>query len=77
MPATSYPEWVTSQRPKGHSVKKVGNKYYLYKHTSRRVPGKKYPRSVDKYVGIITENEIVYSNVKIFIWQCIERSKKE
>lgn len=60
----TYPDWVTSQRPKGTAVKKVGNQYYLYKHTSKRVPGKKYPQSVDKYLGIITENGIVYRDVK-------------
>ena len=36
-----YPDWVQEQRTKGTTVKKSGNNYYLYKHTSRRVPGKK------------------------------------
>jgi len=42
-----YPEWVQQQRTKGTTVKKVGNTYYLYKRTSKRVPGKKntvFPR---------------------------------
>lgn len=59
-----YPDWVKAQKPKGTAVKKVGNKYYLYKHTSKRVPGKKYPQSVDKYLGIITEDGIIYRNVR-------------
>ncbi len=36
-----YPDWVQEQRTKGTTVKKSGNNYYLYKHTSRRVRGKK------------------------------------
>ena len=36
-----YPEWVQAQRTKGTTVKKVGNNYYLYKHSSKRLPGKK------------------------------------
>ena len=48
---TVYPEWVQQQRIKGTTVKKVGNTYYLYKRTSKRVPGKKYPQPVDTYIG--------------------------
>ena len=51
---TVYPEWVQQYRKKGTTVKKVGNTYYLYKRTSKRVPGKKYPQPVDTYIGIIT-----------------------
>ncbi len=36
-----YPDWVQEQGTKGTTVKKSGNNYYLYKHTSRRVPGEK------------------------------------
>lgn len=57
--ATVYPEWVQAQRIKGTTVKKVGNTYYLYKRTSKRVPGKKYPQPVDTYIGIITPDGIV------------------
>jgi hypothetical protein len=56
---TVYPEWVQQQRTKGTTVKKVGNTYYLYKRTSKRVPGKKYPQPVDTYIGIITPDGIV------------------
>lgn len=41
-----YPGWVLAYRTRGTAVKKVGTNYYLYKHTSKRVPGKKYPRQV-------------------------------
>lgn len=44
--------------------KKVGNNYYLYKHSSKRVPGKKNPVPVDTYIGKITPEGIERSNSK-------------
>lgn len=38
--------------------------YYLYKRTSRRVPGKKYPQPVDTYIGIITPEGVIKSEKK-------------
>lgn len=66
MPVTekSYPDWVQAYRTRGKTVKKKGNSYYLYKRTSKRVPGKKYPQPVDTYIGIITPEGIVTSNKK-------------
>ena len=61
---TVYPEWVQRYRTQGKTVKKVGNTYYLYKRTSRRVPGKKYPQPVDTYVGIITPEGVIESKKK-------------
>ncbi len=49
-----YPDWVQEQKTTGTTVKKVGNNYYLYKHSSKRVPGKKNPVPVDTYIGKIT-----------------------
>lgn len=49
-----YPDWGQEKRTRGTTVKKKGDTYYLYKRTSRRVPGKKYPQLVDTYIGIIT-----------------------
>lgn len=60
----NYPEWVKQFREKGTAVKKVGNAYYLYKHTSKRVPGKKYPQAVDKYIGLITPSGVVRNSRK-------------
>lgn len=37
----------------------MGNTYYLYKRTSKRVPGKKYPQPVDTYIGIINPYGII------------------
>lgn len=66
MPAAKkvYPDWVQAYRTKGMTVKMKGDSYYLYKRTSRRVPGKKYPQPVDTYVGIITPEGVVKTNRK-------------
>lgn len=63
MPKTekTYPDWVQAFRTKGTTVKKRGDSYYLYKRTSKRVPGKKYPQPVDSYIGIITPDGVVES----------------
>lgn len=59
-----YPEWVQKQKTKGTTVKKVGNNYYLYRHSSKRVSGKKYPVPVDTYIGKITPDGIEQSGSK-------------
>lgn len=66
MPKTEkiYPEWVQAQRSRGTTVKKKGDTYYLYKRTSRRVPGKKYPQPVDTYICIITPEGVIRSEKK-------------
>lgn len=60
----NYPDWVKKFRKKGTAIKKVGNSYYLYKHTSKRVPGKKYPQSVDKFIGVITPQGVIENKKK-------------
>lgn len=64
MPVTEkkYPDWVQKHRTKGTTVKKIGDSYYLYKRTSRRVKGKKYPQPVDTYIGVITPEGVIQSN---------------
>ena len=66
MPKTEkkYPDWVQKQRTRGTTVKKKGDTYYLYKRTSRRVPGKKYPQPVDTYIGIVTPEGVIKSEKK-------------
>ena len=59
-----YPDWVQQFRTKGTTVKKKGDIYYLYKRTSKRVPGKKYPQPVDTYIGVITPEGIQKSGKK-------------
>lgn len=53
-----FPEWVESQRRPGTTVKKIGDNYYLYSATSKREEGKKYPTSIQSYIGKITEDGI-------------------
>ena len=64
MPVTEkkYPDWVQKYRSKGTTVKKKGDSYYLYKRTSRRIKGKKYPQPVDTYIGMITPEGVIQSN---------------
>ena len=59
-----YPEWVQKFRTKGTTVKKKGDAYYLYRRTSKRVPGKKYPQPVDRYLGKITPDGVIKSDMR-------------
>ena len=59
-----YPDWVQAHKVRGTTIKKVGSNYYLYKHSSKRVPGKKYPQPVDTYIGVITPEGVVESRKK-------------
>lgn len=61
---SKYPDWVNAFKEKGTSVKKVGNEYYLYSATSKRVPGKKYPQPVEHYIGTITREGVVRTKVR-------------
>lgn len=53
------PEWAEKYRRPGTTIKKIGNGYYLYSATSKTVEGKKYPVSVQNYLGRITENGLI------------------
>jgi len=64
MPNKIYPDWVQSFKTKGTTIKRVRDNYYLYKHTSKRVPGKKNPVPVDTYIGKITPEGIIKSDQK-------------
>jgi hypothetical protein len=61
---SKYPDWVNAHKTKGTSVKKVGDSYYLYSATSKRVAGMKYPQPVQKFIGTITPEGVVRSNVR-------------
>lgn len=52
-----YPDWVEKYRTKGQTIRKVRNGYGLYKCTSTYEPGAKYPKSVQTYLGMITEKD--------------------
>lgn len=53
----SYPAWAEKYRGKGRTIRKVGDGYGLYECTSHYVKGQKYPKSVQKYLGMISEEE--------------------
>jgi hypothetical protein len=59
-----YPDWVNAHKVKGTSVKKVGDSYYLYATTSKRVKGKKYPQPVQRFIGAITPEGLCESKVR-------------
>lgn len=61
---SKYPDWVNQYKEKGTTVKKVGNSYYLYKSTSKRVPGKKYPQPVQTFIGTITKEGLQKAKVR-------------
>jgi len=61
---SKYPDWVNAFKEKGTSIKKVGNEYYLYKATSKRVPGKRYPQPIQEYIGAITREGVVRSKAR-------------
>lgn len=51
-----YPDYVNKYRPKGTIVKKSNETYYVYKATSKRVPGKSYPvQVIEGVIGKIDE----------------------
>ena len=55
--SVTYPDWVEKYRGKGRTIRKVRNGYGLYECTSVYVPGMKYPKSVQTYLGMITEKD--------------------
>ena len=61
---SNYPDWVNAFKKKGTSVKKIGNEYYLYQSTSKRVPGKKYPQPVQQYIGPITRAGVIKTHIR-------------
>ena len=53
----TYPDWVEKYRGEGRTIRKTKNGYALYECTSVYVKGLNYPKSVQKYLGRITEND--------------------
>ncbi len=53
------PEWVLKQKRPGTTVKQIGDSYYLYRCTSKRIPDKSYPVSVQSYIGKITKSGVM------------------
>ena len=72
-----YPDYVKNFRPKGTVVKKVGETYYAYYATSKRVPGKKYPVQVIKGLagridaqGFHEQTRMVLDTKEVTIREC-------
>ena len=49
------PDYAKPYKKKGYDVRKQGKAYFLYKISSKRVPGKKYPVLEQEYIGVIDE----------------------
>ena len=62
-----YPEWVMKHKKPGTTIKQIGKNYYLYYATSRHESGKKYPVSVQSYIGKITEQGVICERVSISV----------
>ena len=72
-----YPDYVKKYRPKGTVVKKVGNTYYAYYATSKRVPDKDYPVQVIKGLagridshGFHEQTRMVLDTKKVIVREC-------
>lgn len=71
------PEWVMKYRVPGTTVKQIGKNYYLYLATSQRRPDKKYPVSIQTYVGKITPDGVVSERVSIKVGNTEARKLSE
>lgn len=72
-----YPDYVKKYRPKGTVVKKVGNTYYAYYATSKRVPDKNYPVQVIKGLagkidmyGFHEQTRMVLETKEVIVREC-------
>ena len=71
-----YPSYVNQFRPKETIIKKVNDVYYVYKATSKRVEGKKYPvQVIEGVIGKIDEygfhdTEKVKLNQDVIVREC-------
>ena len=72
-----YPDYVKKYRPKGTVVKKIGNTYYAYYATSKRVPDKSYPVQVIKGLagkidshGFHKQTRMVLETAEVIIREC-------
>lgn len=54
----TYPDWVEDYHKEGTSIKQIGDNYYLYEVSSKRIKDKKYPVVTQKYIGKITKDGI-------------------
>lgn len=71
------PEWVKQYKEPGKTIKKIGDGYYLYKATSYRVEGKKYPVAKQEYLGRITETGFVDARKYLRVSETYAKKLKE
>ena len=62
-----YPDRVLSQKRPGTTLREVKGKYYLYTATLKYVKGKRYPVTIQKYIGKITKNGLIEPDKISFI----------
>lgn len=60
------PEWLAKYKRPGTIIKDNGTYWGLYSNKSVRVPGKKNPQPIQKYIGKVTEDGVLV-NVEINI----------
>lgn len=66
MKIESLPEFAKPYKTKGYDVRLVRGHYQLFKISSKRVPGKSYPKLVQTYVGTITEDKgLIHRKVSV------------
>ncbi len=54
----SHPEWALKHKKKNTELRNIRGNYYLYKITSKRLKGKKWPQKITLgQIGVITEKE--------------------
>ena len=56
MKQSEFPEWAQKikEESNGNVLRMSGGKIYLYRSTSRRIPGHKYPVAKEEYLGVVT-----------------------
>jgi len=62
---TKIPFEILKHKPPSTTITYKDGIYYLYKTTSKRVPGMKYPQATKTYIGTIDESGISYGKTKI------------
>lgn len=54
----AHPEWALKHKKKNTELRNIRGRYYLYKITSKRVKGKKWPQKITLgQIGVITEED--------------------
>jgi len=65
--AKELPDWAAKYQTRGHLIRENNGHYYLYRRTSKRIPGLKYPKQYEVYVGRITEADGIVPGKRILI----------